>query len=165
VLQGLDENNQQLLCESVFNHSPESIPRTSSAKVAAIRSASAAAVAETAEVAAKAEAAAQRVQALREGLQHDDWETQAVRAQLAGVRIGTAPAARAHSAQAGLCYRCVAWRVAIRSTADQFSFRRGWLTKGETLAVIETSDHPTHGRSLRCSRKLDLSFRSAFGSL
>ena len=130
------------------------MPRTSSAKVAAIRSASAAAAAEAAEVAAMAEAAAERVQALREGLQHDDWETQAVRAQLAGKPVGTAPAAIAHTAQAGLCYCCVSWRVPIRSTADHFSFRRGWLTKGEKVDVVEIADHPTHGRSLRCSRKL-----------
>ena len=102
-----------------------------------------------------ADAAAVRVQALREGLQHDDWETQAVRAQLAGKPVGNAPAAIAHTAQAGLCYRCVGWRVPIRSTADHFSFRRGWLTKGEKVDVVEMADHPTHGRSLRCSRKLN----------
>ena len=64
------------------------------------------------------EAASQRVQVLREGLQHDEWETHAVRAQLAGVPVGTAPAAIAHSEQAGLCYRCVAWRAAIRGAAS-----------------------------------------------
>ena len=149
MLQGLDEQHQQLLCQSVYNNSPKSVPRTSSAKVAAIRSASAAAEAETAQVAAMAEAAARRVQALREAqnIKHDAC------AQLAGLPVGAAPAAIAHTAQTGLCYRCVSRRVAVRSTADHFSFRRGFLKKGEIVAVVETADHPTHGRSLRCSRK------------
>ena len=153
VLQGLDEQHQQLLCQSVYNNSPKSVPRTSSAKVAAIRSASAAAEAETAQVAAMAEAAARRVQALREAqnIKHDACVS--VRAQLAGLPVGAAPAAIAHTAQTGLCYRCVSRRVAVRSTADHFSFRRGFLKKGEIVAVVETADHPTHGRSLRCSRK------------
>jgi Xaa-Pro aminopeptidase len=102
---GLDQTNGAHLCTAVANNSPDSMPRTSSAKVEAIQIASTAAEKEranivamteaaskrvlalkqmqaekeTAEVATMSEAAAKRVAALKdctEQLQHDEWEAQ-----------------------------------------------------------------------------------------